>query len=1088
MIIRYRGGNKGVAEYLENGKKADREYTRDELDYRHIIDGDLQTTDKVINSIVNKGQERYLHITLSFAESNVSKEMLKAITDDYKKLFLNAFHDDEHAFYAEAHLPKIKNLIDNKTGELVERKPHIHIVIPRTNLVTGKSLNPAGDITRSKTQEQLDSIQEHINNKYNLISPKDAVRVSDQNYANVLSRVKGDLFRERNNDAKREIFTKLTNDNIKSVDEFSKLLTNYGEVKIRNEGKSTEYYAVKFDGDSKFTNLKNPLFSRSFIENRQLPLVKPTPAQIERNLNNWLDKTSHEIKHIFPKSEMLRNEYKSLNDTDRMAFLLKRITDYDKQYKLNQQSSERARGRTTSNKFSSQSITRLDRIKTRVGLSHLPQRGLVRGVSGRGKPPESLSILSNNEQYNLAERVETRQHSDENVRRDYDRRLTERGIKTIEISTSLHESLYQKLNADAERNEINTMAYIRHDLDPERFLSAASRQFNIKAEDHAVSIAKDGSPRFSVDKRNLNASDFLTKYLNLSWKDAKEFLVKTFSQQLDSKPYEKIKVVYKLNTLQANNRFVSLNNSNESLEKMIRVEKRNMYNELREMRKQIFSIPKENREVAKGVLVYKKLTTLERLNEMSAQGRDFISQYHREWNEDKNSMKALDKLKTYLNHEDENGVSAAEKDFSLSKAVEAQRRLQELQNNNKRLKDLVMDKRDNQIIYRDQTTENPVFTDKGDFVVSGKNPSKEEIGVMLEYSQEKFGGVLKLTGSDEFKKQCAQIAAEKDMNLILRPAEYQQIMLETKNELAASREQQPDNTAEQTVSLADTEQTMSQAKVDQPEQTVSEAQQPQSETKEIYLVSSTIAQNENEGFIFHSKDEAFDYYNSQKSHEAERFESGKSDTYENTLVVSKTVPVQELDQYENGQQGEFSQPYEVIADSFKDYDQSERGQAYKDYVYGADEPTNYVYFVKFDNAQLDADPTGFAHLKHAADWREVNSNLHDVKKQDAVIYRVDEKIADQKGLSAAMSDAERVPRHEVEKVQGREVSEQDGQILDAIDRYQVKAQSEGVEFNREEAEGELLNRDLTLDVAEERLDRQYTIDKTEKEQNQEQER
>lgn len=1079
MIIRYGGGNNGIAEYLENGRKAEREHTRDELDHRFIIDGDLQTTNKVIQSIDDKGQERYLHITLSFAESDVSKETLKAVTDDYKSLFLNAFHDDEHAFYAEAHLPKIKNLIDNKTGELVERKPHIHIVIPRTNLVTGKSLNPGGDITRSKTQEQLDSIQEHINNKYNLISPKDAVRVSDQNYANVLSRVKGDLFRERNNDAKLEIFTKLTNDNVKSVDEFSKILKNYGEVKVRNEGKPTEYYAVKLEGDSKFTNLKNPLFSRSFIENRQLPLVKPTPAQIERNLNTWLDKTSHEIKHIFPKSEKLRNEYKSLNAPDKAVFLQKRIKDYDKQHKLNQASIGGTRGRSNRNKSSTQSVTRFNRTEKRIGLSRMPQRGLVRGIPGRGQPPAALPSLSDIQQYNLAERVQAEQRPNKEMRWELDRQFSDRGIKTIEISTSLHESLYQKLNEDAERNEINTMADIRRDIDPERFLSAASRQFNIKAEDHAVSLAKDGSPRFAVDKRNLNASDFLTKYLNLSWKDAKDFLVKTYSQQLENKPFEKTKLVTKLNASQSKERFSSLKESNNSLRDVIRIEKRNMYNELREMRKQIFSIPKENREVAKGVLVYKKLTTLERLNEISAQGRDFISQYHREWNEDKNSMKALDKLKTYLNHEDENGISAAEKDISLSKAVEAQRRLQELQNNNKRLKDLVMDKRDNQIIYRDQATENPVFTDKGDFVVSGKNPSKEEIGVMLEYSQEKFGGVLKLTGSDEFKKQCAQIAAEKDMNLILRPAEYQQIMLETKNELAASREQQPDNTAEQT---------MSQAKVDQPEQTVSEAQQSQSEIKEIYLVSSTIAQNENEGFVFHSKEEAFDYYNSQKSLEAERFESGKSDTYENTLVVSKTVPVQELDQYENGQQGEFSKPYEVIADSFKDYDQSERGQAYKDYVHGADEPTNYVYFVKFDNAQLDADPTGFAHLKHAADWREVNSNLHDVKKQDAVIYRVDEKIADQKGLSAAMSDAERVPRHEVEKVQGREVSEQDGQILDAIDRYQVKAQSEGVEFNREEAEGELLNRDLTLDVAEERLDRQYTIDKTEKEQNQEQER
>lgn len=73
-----------------------------------------------------------------------------------------------------------------------------------------------------------------------------------------------------------------------------------------------------------------------------------------------------------------------------------------------------------------------------------------------------------------------------------------------------------------------------------------------------------------------------------------------------------------------------------------------MYNELREMRQQIYSLPKENRDVAKGILVYKKITTLERLDDMYAAGRSFINQYHKNWNEDKNAMKAIDKLKIIL--------------------------------------------------------------------------------------------------------------------------------------------------------------------------------------------------------------------------------------------------------------------------------------------------------------------------------------------------------------------------------------------------------------------------------------------------------
>ncbi|EGZ4946752.1 relaxase, partial [Escherichia coli] len=120
-----------------------------------------------------------------------------------------------------------------------------------------------------------------------------------------------------------------------------------------------------------------------------------------------------------------------------------------------------------------------------------------------------------------------------------------------------------------------------------------------------------------------------------------------------------------------------------------------------------------------------------------------------------------------------------------------------LQQTNTRLKDLVIDKQESKIVYRDQKTESPVFTDKGDFVVAGKNPSKEEIGIMLEYSKEKFGGVLKLTGSEEFKKECALVAAERDMNIILRPEKYQQMLLEHKAELESKAMQQTEQESQQ---------------------------------------------------------------------------------------------------------------------------------------------------------------------------------------------------------------------------------------------------------------------------------------------------
>lgn len=144
MLIRVKGGSEGIAEYLSNGQKQDRELTRDELDERVILDGDLELTDNIIKNM-DKDGERYLHITLAFKEDDLSRETMQDITRDFKQFaFGDAYESDEYNFYAEAHLPKVKSYVNRQTGDLVERKPHIHIVIPEINLLSGKNLNPFG--------------------------------------------------------------------------------------------------------------------------------------------------------------------------------------------------------------------------------------------------------------------------------------------------------------------------------------------------------------------------------------------------------------------------------------------------------------------------------------------------------------------------------------------------------------------------------------------------------------------------------------------------------------------------------------------------------------------------------------------------------------------------------------------------------------------------------------------------------------------------------------------------------------------------------------------------------------------------------
>lgn len=295
MLIRCRGYNAGVKEYLEQGQKSGRELSREELDERVILDGNLDLTDMIYRSIPDKGQDRYLTFTLSFKEDEIEHDKLLEITQEFKSFLMAAYDTDEFNFYAEAHLPKIKTMKDKKTGELVDRKPHIHIVIPRKNLLTGNEMNPVGNYKQN--EKFLEAFQEHINQKHDLESPRDNMRATPTSYADMLSRYKGDDFRAKNKQFKVDLLECVFNEDIKTRQGFYDLVSQFGETKIRNAGKESEYIAVKLEGDQKFTNLKESIFSDDFIVNRRI--IKPP---LEKNVINsrfseW-GKRSAEIKYI----------------------------------------------------------------------------------------------------------------------------------------------------------------------------------------------------------------------------------------------------------------------------------------------------------------------------------------------------------------------------------------------------------------------------------------------------------------------------------------------------------------------------------------------------------------------------------------------------------------------------------------------------------------------------------------------------------------------------------------------------------------------------------------------------------------------
>lgn len=489
MLIRVRGGKAGIKDYLENGKKEGRDYGRDELDERVILSGDLELTDTVISNMEKAG-ERYLHITLAFKEDEISPEMLRAITDEFKQFAMTAYEGDEYNFYAEAHLPKLKTYTNQKTGELVERRPHIHIVIPEYNLLSEKNLNPFGKVDQQT--KFLEAFQEHINAKFGLASPKDNRRIEFTDESEIISRYKGDYFKGASHDLKERILSDVLDKGVTDFDQFRAIVAEHGDTKTRNAGKAGEYLNVKPEGAAKGVNLKEYVFSREFIEMpaaekrqklageiraeyEEAKAPRPSPADIAERLQEWREVRAAELKYMNSGNRKAYAAYREADPEQRRTILAERAATFYAKH------------------------------RPVVEVPHDPQQ-------------ERPALARAPEQARTSE--PTPEPS-----RERDGRKTDTVVSQYEAER--RERAVR--GTDSSRAEFNT---IKRELDAARLLASVSRTHGVMPDKYEVTKGKDGGDRIRCGSRNLNVSDFLTQELHLPWRDAAPILQQTYAAQI----------------------------------------------------------------------------------------------------------------------------------------------------------------------------------------------------------------------------------------------------------------------------------------------------------------------------------------------------------------------------------------------------------------------------------------------------------------------------------------------------------------------------------------------------------------------------
>lgn len=488
MLIRPNGGRDGIKKYLEEGQKEGRSYTRAELDERVILSGILEETDRIIQMMDKRG-EKYLHITLAFREDHVSPETLKSVTDEFKQYAMSAFDQDEYDFYAEAHIPKIKSYHNTKDGTDVRRMPHIHIVIPQYNLLSGQNLNPFG--TFKNQNKFVDAFQEHINNKFGLASPKDHHRTTQNNSSEIISRHKGDYFKGANHDLKERILSDVLDKGVTDFDQFRAIVAEHGDTKTRNAGKTGEYLNVKPEGAAKGVNLKEYVFSREFIETpteekrqklaaeiragyEEAKAPRPTPADIADRMREWRDVRAAEVKYLNSGNVKAYAAYKAADPEQRRAILAARAEKFYARFRPAQE------------------------------VAYDPEL----------EPPTPTRSPE-----------QTRSYPTPAPSRERDGRQTDSVVGQYEAERRERAAR----GTDSSRAEINT---IKRELDAARLLASVSRTHGVMPEKYEVTKGKDGGDRIRCGSRNLNVSDFLTQELHLPWREAAPMLQQTYAAQI----------------------------------------------------------------------------------------------------------------------------------------------------------------------------------------------------------------------------------------------------------------------------------------------------------------------------------------------------------------------------------------------------------------------------------------------------------------------------------------------------------------------------------------------------------------------------
>lgn len=553
MIIRPNGGGSGIAEYLEHGQKQDRFYSRDTLDNRVILHGDLQVCDEIIN-LIDEERERYFHITLAFKEDFISNDDLRKIATEFRDYYFNSYTDDEVYFYAEAHNPKIKSYRD-ADGNLVERKPHIHVVVPKLNLVNGQSI----DYFERNNIKYVNAFQEYINAKYGSASPKDNSRYTVNENSEFIARYKADNFIGKGKELKTKILADIIAKDVRSFSELEKYVIDNGYTfKYRNPNNPDKKYLSITTPEGNF-NLKDPVFLADFLAlDKQAKLAKinesntqnseyisPTeakkanPKHVEL-MQEWTTFKNLECKFLRNLSKKQRFIYKELSDTDKIKFLEHKQVEFYQKYK--DDLTLGANNNATENQAQANNLTAKSNKELEYDRLTNIRATLTKSDSAIAAARNHIrNIESSSNRYRRIERNSISGWKRRRLARNYSRghqdgHTRNQGNGQSIVGANTKHSFIDNLLIEANNDKLaklnsNDLKKFNSELQADVLLELLAKTHGVVPEKYRITKAANGDDRIGAGTRNFTAYDFLRKELNLDYHESIKLLQTAHNMQ-----------------------------------------------------------------------------------------------------------------------------------------------------------------------------------------------------------------------------------------------------------------------------------------------------------------------------------------------------------------------------------------------------------------------------------------------------------------------------------------------------------------------------------------------------------------------------